>query len=236
MCFRAVFLFVAATTATSRPICARVVASTMTMFQFQLLVLGLIFFLNVQDAVSLSHSPGASPTSSTGTQAQMNRRHFGQQIGFSFLVAGSVSVGMPHSGRASSGDSANMELPSYIEFLIEKNKIPQDGLYNGPDPQVQLRRLLEAAKSLQTVPSLAEQRKWSQVQGVLAGPLGTLVQTMAQVSKQSSSAGVQASAKKLKADLFAINTAATKKDEKTCIRATQLASEDLDAFVKAAFE
>ena len=44
--------------------------------------------------------------------------------------------------------SANIKMPSYIEFLIEKNAegIAREGiLYQGPNPETQLRRIGEAS-------------------------------------------------------------------------------------------
>jgi hypothetical protein len=46
------------------------------------------------------------------------------------------------------GSSANIKMPSYIEFLIEKNAegIAREGiLYQGPNPETQLRRIGEAS-------------------------------------------------------------------------------------------
>ena len=55
---------------------------------------------------------------------------------------------------------------------------PNDMLYKGPDIEVQLKRIGEAGARLPEVAALAEEKKWSQVQGIITGPLGTLLQTI----------------------------------------------------------
>jgi len=86
---------------------------------------------------------------------------------------------IPSIANAKGGDSASIAMPNYIEFLIEKNKVidPNDMLYKGPDIEVQLKRIGEAGARLPEVAALAEEKKWSQVQGIITGPLGTLLQT-----------------------------------------------------------
>ena len=152
----------------------------------------------------------------------------------SFLVA-TTAVAFPRVAQAGSGDSANIELPSYIDFLIEKSKTvdPDTFLYKGADRETQLARVVKAAKRLTEIPALAESKKWSQITGILTGPLGELLATMALVSANSEAA--KQAAKKVKADLYAIGTAATKKSEKGCEEATAAALLDLEAFVKVAF-
>jgi hypothetical protein len=136
---------------------------------------------------------------------------------------------------AAYGDSSNIELPSYIDFLIEKNKTvdPATFLYKGADREVQLERIYAALSRIKTIPAITRDRKWSQVQGVLTGPLGTLIQTMNQVSGSSKDA-LKAAAK-VKADLLAIGQAAAKKSEEGCITAAEAALQDLEAFAKVAF-
>ena len=150
---------------------------------------------------------------------------------------GTTSLFLPiRPSFAAYGDSSNMELPNYIEFLMEKNAVanPDTFLYKGPDPKVQLQRLLDASQRLKDIPTLAEEKKWSQVQGILTGPLGTLAETLNRISKDSSPE-VQAKAKKVKEDIFAISTAASKKSTEAVIAKTSAAAADLEAFVKAAF-
>jgi hypothetical protein len=130
-----------------------------------------------------------------------------------------------------------MEFPNYIEFLIEKNKVADPGsfLYKGADPEVVLQRLLTAQQKLQDIPKLADEKKWSQVQGVLTGPLGTLGETLSLIAKDAKPE-VQAASKKVKADVFRIGQAASKKDGAGCTGGVVQASQDLETFVKVAFE
>lgn len=86
----------------------------------------------------------------------------------------------PPVACASYGDSSNIVMPNYIEYLIEKNEqgMPVESLYKGPDAETQIRRIGEAANRLPEIITLANEKKWSQVQGLITGPLGTLLQTM----------------------------------------------------------
>jgi hypothetical protein len=150
------------------------------------------------------------------------------------VVAGS-NLGI-RPADASSGDSANLEGFDYIQWLIEKNTVadPSTFLYKGADPQVQLQRLLEASKRLNDINALVEDKKWSQVQGILTGPLGTLAETLNRIAKDSSPE-VQAKAKKVKEDVFAISLAASKKNANDVAAKTSAANADIKAFVQAAF-
>jgi hypothetical protein len=155
----------------------------------------------------------------------------------------------PSPAIAGYGDSAELKGFDYIEFLVEKNKVadPSTFLYKGADRTVQLKRIEDAFTSLQQIPDIARAKKWSQVQGVLTGPLGTLVQTMTQViagtdpTRSDFGAAPQpnkeakAASQKVKTDLYAIGQAATKKSESGCIEATEAALKDLEAFVKVTF-
>jgi len=147
--------------------------------------------------------------------------------------------GQPQPANAAYGESASVAVPglsNYIEFLIEKNTVTDTSsfLYKGPDPKVQLERLLEASKRLQDIPPLAEDKKWSQISGILLGPLGTLGQTLSFIAKEAPP-GVQAKAKKVKEDVFSINTAASKKNAAEVVAQTEAASKSLEDFVRAAF-
>lgn len=150
----------------------------------------------------------------------------------------------PQSAIASYGDSTKIELPNYIEYLIEKNASVDSSkiLYKGADMEVQLKRISDASLRLKDIPSIAREKKWSQIQGILTGPLGTLVQTMNALNKglsSSSSAADEEAAKvasaKVKADLIRISQEATKKDEMGVIKASQQAQDDLEAFARLVF-
>ncbi|EJK47780.1 hypothetical protein THAOC_33480, partial [Thalassiosira oceanica] len=142
--------------------------------------------------------------------------------------------------NADYGKSSNMKIPSYIDFLIEKNQQGlevKDALYSGADLEVQLRRIGEAASRLPEVASLAEDKKWSQVQGIITGPLGTLLQTLnSVVSASKNDKRTAAAAKAVKADLLDINAGVTRKDVAACVKAAGKAESDLEAFVNIAFK
>ena len=141
----------------------------------------------------------------------------------------------PQPANAAYGTSSNIELPNYIDFLIEKNKNidPTKVLYKGADSETQLKRLLDASNRLNEIPILAREKKWSQVQGVVTGPLGTLLQTMNQLSTVSKDAGKVAS--KVKGDILLISQEAGRKNEDGVLRACADAQRDLEAFAKLVF-
>jgi hypothetical protein len=156
-------------------------------------------------------------------------------IGCSSFVA---AVANPFVANAAYGDAVNIEFPSYIEFLIEKNKKvdPSGFLYKGADPKVLLKRLLPVEKKLAEIPKLAEEKKWSQVQGILIGPMGSLGETVNLISNLATTPEIKAAGKKVKADILMIGTAATKKDGAGCTLGAKQAASDLEAFVKMAFQ
>ena len=153
------------------------------------------------------------------------------------VLVGTLFVGNNPAG-AKYGVSTNMELPNYIEYLVEKNSQSDSNsaLYKGADPVVLLRRLQDAEYRLQEIPKLAEARQWSQIQGLLTGPLGMLSQTLNQIAGPDSDSKVQAASKKVKADLIAIGQAASQKNNVACVAMVQEASKDFVSFLEIAFE
>ena len=162
-----------------------------------------------------------------------NRRDFVRTV-----VAGSSAMLIPSIANAKGGDSASIVMPNYIEFLIEKNKVvdPTTLLYQGPDIELQLKRIGEAGARLPEVAALAEEKKWSQVQGIITGPLGTLLQTMNNVVNAAGTKEATAAAKTVKQDLNDINAASQRKDSALCIKAAGKAAADLEKFVNIAFK
>jgi hypothetical protein len=144
----------------------------------------------------------------------------------------------PSIAHASYGDSSNIVMPNYIEYLIEKNQegMPVDSLYKGPDAETQIRRIGEAANRLPEIITLAEEKKWSQVQGLITGPLGTLLQTMNSIVSLAGTREAKDAAKIVKSDLLEIGVAAGEKSSEKCVRAAEKASKDLEKFVIIAFQ
>ena len=178
-------------------------------------------------------SQRSSTPKQTNLYAVNNRRDFVRSV-----VAGSSTILIPSIANAKGGDSATIVLPNYVEFLIEKNKVvdPSTLLYQGPDIETQLRRIGEAGARLPEVAALAEEKKWSQVQGIITGPLGTLLQTMNNVVSAAGTKEAAAAAKTVKQDLNDINAASQRKDSALCIKAAGKATADLEKFVNVAFK
>jgi len=158
------------------------------------------------------------------------------------VPAATLTVSLPAYAKYGSGTS--MELPSYIDYLIEKNTGTDNSkaLYTGADPATVLRRLAESESRLGEIEELAEQKKWSQINGIITGPLGTLFSTMNQIVSIVSSSSpkrtkqVQDAVKKVKTDIFAIGQAADRKNADGCKKQAEMASSDLKALLEIAFE
>ena len=89
---------------------------------------------------------------------------------------------------------------------------------------------------LNEIPAMAQEKKWSQVQGILLGPLGTLLQTMNGLVKDcSNSEAAKKAAGRVKADIIIINQEAGKRSEAGVVKACEEAQKDLEAFAKVVF-
>jgi hypothetical protein len=162
-----------------------------------------------------------------------------------FLLLPAATLAMPFPANAKYGKGTSMELPSYIDYLIEKNTAADnsEALYKGADPATVLRRLAESERRLGEVAELAEKKKWSQINGLVTGPLGTLSSSMNQIVSIASSSAtpkkkkeVEQAVKKVKADILGIGQAADRKNGEICTQQAQMASVDLKALLEIAFE
>ena len=151
------------------------------------------------------------------------------------LLSTSTLFVQPRVSHAAYGSSASIELPSVLDYLIERDeatKIDKNSesiLYQGADRKVLLQRLQVAAQRISEIPSIAQQNKWSQINGILTGPLGELIVTMRQVMAGSSGGGtnnekqqkqLQSAMKLVQADLYQIGAAANKKSYDGCYDGT----------------
>lgn len=174
------------------------------------------------------------PLALSARYSHKNRRDFVQTM----ATASTTTLFIPSVVDASYGDSSKIVMPNYIEYLIEKNAegMPIDSLYKGPDAETQIRRIGQAANRLPEIIALAEDKKWSQVQGIITGPLGTLLQTMNSVVSLVGTREAKDAAKLVKTDLLEIGVAAGEKQSEKCVRAAEKASKDLEKFVMIAFQ
>ena len=186
-------------------------------------------------AAATLHSASCFVAPQTSTQKQTSQLYANNNRR-DFVLASTMLI--PSIANAKSGDSAGIVMPNYIEFLIEKNKVtdPSEMLYQGPDIELQLKRIGEAGARLPEVAALAEEKKWSQVQGIITGPLGTLLQTMNNVASIAATKEAAAAAKIVKQDLNDINAASQRKDSALCVKTAGKAAADLEKFVKIAFK
>lgn len=195
--------------------------------------------LSLQTSLSVTKfSTGNDEYSGESKLIESRRDCLKRSIATSATLLSILSPSRP--AHAAYGDAPKQEGFNYIEFLIEKNKIanPDDFLYKGTDSAIQLQRILEASQRLNDIPTLVEKKKWSQVQGIVTGPLGTLLPTMTFVVGSIKGDGVKeakVALGKVKGDIIRIGQEAAKKSDTGCITATQQALTDLEAFVKIAF-
>ena len=168
--------------------------------------------------------------------ANQSRKQFiSSAVAFTMLSTCTLAPKSP--ANAAYGDSTTIALPNYIEFLIEKNTMIDKSkvLYKGADIEVQIKRISEAATRLNEIPLKAKEKKWSQVQGILTGPLGTLVQTMNSLSKDTDSGEAKKAAAKVKGDIILISQEAGRKNENGVVKACEDAQHDLEVFAKLVF-
>jgi hypothetical protein len=154
------------------------------------------------------------------------------------LIAGAL-VGICMTAHAKYGESSNIELPNYIDYLIEKNTQPDTtaALYQGIDSTILLKRLSEAEIRLQEVRKLAQEQKWTQINGLVTGPLGTLSMTLNQIAViPNASSKTKDFVKQIKSHVLGIGQAASKKDAEGCTKQAALAIQDLKFLLQEAFE
>ena len=170
-----------------------------------------------------------------------------------FAMIGSLvaSMSVPVAASATYGADAKIELPNPIEALANRQSgqclveslgnreclvylDPANKLYQGADNRVLLERVEKASQSLAMIPSLIELKKWSQVCGILLGPLGTLVETMALLTKLSENGRDAAEfARRTKIAMNNVFQAVERKEGAKAIAAHEEVTQNLIAFVKA---
>jgi len=213
----------------------------MAPFKPQRLLAG-AYAINFPQASCFITAPRYPPAPNLSTLSAHNsrkdRRDFLKSVATSLGTTAAVASAIPTVAHA--GASSNIVMPNYIDYLIEKNAQgqidPNDLIYKGPDVETQLRRIGEAGNRLPEIATLAEEKKWSQVQGIITGPLGTLLQTMNSVVSIAGTKEAKDAAKLVKTDLFEIGAAAGRKESASCVKAADKASKDLAKFVMIAFK
>ena len=158
---------------------------------------------------------------------------------------GTAVLGLPtESANAKFGASPNV-LSKYIEYMDEQNSQGSTAgvvLYRGEDPAVLLKRLDEADRGFQSIPTLASDNEWSQIETLLVGPLQTMSEQLDQIASTSNLSDrkkqkrLQEASKRLKKDLIAIGKASDMLNAKACSAKAVEASKDLVRFLKIAFE
>ena len=157
----------------------------------------------------------------------------------------------PEAADAAYGTDARISLPNPIEAMNDRATKQclveslgnreclvyaddSNKLYEGADTRLLLERIDKASVALASIPELAQQKKWSQVLGVLTGPMGELMCNMGLLADLSENpAASKEKVKKVKTDLYAISAAVERKDAGVIIKNHEAATKDLVLFVKS---
>ena len=162
------------------------------------------------------------------------------------LVGDAIMVGGQGSPANAFGEDAKMEFPDVMAGLSDRaNKQciveslgnreclvymdPANAVYQGQDVSLLLERIEMSARALSSIPEYAESKQWSKVVGVLTGPMGTLTNTMNQLSGGRKE--LLEAAKNVKNDIISIGQAAGRKDKEKVLLYHQRATESLVQFV-----
>jgi len=190
-----------------------------------------------------------------GEDIDLDRREaFFSMLGMAWAVGGlpaSLMTVGSEPARAVYGTDAKIELPNPVQSMTDRATKrclveslgtreclvyadPNNQLYQGADGELFLDRVDAASKSLSTLPTLIESKKWSQVTGVLTGPMGELIRTMNHLVELSDNqTAAKALVGQVKIDLYAISAAVGRKEVASALKSHQAATDHLVAFVKA---
>ena len=188
-----------------------------------------------------------------GQDIDLDRREaFFSMLGMAW-AAGSLPASLltmtPEPANAVYGTDAKIELPNPVQSMTDRATKqclveslgtreclvyadPNNKLYQGADGKLLLNRIDVASKSLSQLPPLIESKKWSQVTGVLTGPMGELILTMNQLVELSENkAAAKSLVAQVKTDLYAISAAVGRKEVSSALKSHQAATDHLVAFV-----
>jgi hypothetical protein len=212
------------------------------------------------------HSPCASLYDSIDDSDDESRREaLFSMVGALWAIWGtSITIGAVSSkslpANAASGDFAKIELPNPYQTLSDRatkqclseslgNReclvYAEDAdkfLYKGFDGSLLLQRLKTSTEALAKIPDLIETKKWSQVTGVLLGPMGELLVTMNQIvgmtskSTGSDEAMVATLRDVVKKDLYAMQAAVDKRQADVALKNHAQSTIHLDEFIQAALK
>ena len=173
-----------------------------------------------------------------------------------FAMLGALwSAGViPVTDRAANavyGADANMDFPNVMEGLSNRNnkqclveslgnreclvyREDEDKLlYKGADADLLLKKIEKASSALEQIPELVGQKKWTQVTGVLTGPMGELSSTLTALVKLSDNADAPKLAQKVKTNCFAMGTGVSNKNADVVLKAHDAATKDLVVFLRS---
>lgn len=169
-----------------------------------------------------------------------------------FALLGSVwalTTGYSPRVNAAYGDDAKIELPNVVDNIQKRTELqclveslgsreclvyldPEKKLYKGPDSEILLNRLETIILTLNSIPDIITSKKWSQVSNKLAGPMGTLNETMNKLVKNASDVGKATTlSKSVKDDIIAIGLAVDRKQGDIALESQRKAMDHLNEFI-----
>jgi hypothetical protein len=132
-----------------------------------------------------------------------------------------------------------MEQQCLIQSSTSKLKPEQcNFLYKGTDNQLLIERIQKANTAFQQIPDLVASKKWSQITGIMTGPMGELIRTMGQLASTTGSNNNENQKSKdlikvVKNDLYALSDGVTKKDSTMVLQYHTKTTSDLVSFIKS---
>jgi hypothetical protein len=165
------------------------------------------------------------------------------------LLFGSTS----EPAHAEYGLDAKMTFPDVVQGLSDRNSkqclVESLGnreclvyrgdeeklLYRGANVEVLLGRIQSAAQALEVdIPLLLEKKQWSQITGILTGPMGQLSSTLTALANLATdTSDAKQKAQVVKQDMFNMGTATTNKKGDVVLQFQQQAVLDLAIFLKS---
>jgi hypothetical protein len=108
-------------------------------------------------------------------------------------------------------------------------------LYQGTDNQLLIDRIQKASIAFQQIPDLVTSKKWSQITGIMTGPMGELIRTMVQLASANNNENQKSKdlIKVVKNDLYALSDGVTKKDSAMVLQYHTKTTSDLVLFIKS---
>lgn len=124
------------------------------------------------------------------------------------------------------GSDANIQLLNVMDL--------ENQLYKGAEGDMLLTRLEASTIPFSTIPTLLEEKQWSNIVSVITGPIGTLVSTLKELGAVTNhSDAMEKIVNDVQSDLFAIASAIERRQKDLILKYHRSVTDRLVAFVAA---